>query len=438
MTDTAERRIVTFSLGARMFGIDMSTLVEIREWERPAPLPKVAPYIMGVANLRGTVIPIIDLSDRLGWGDTAIHGRSCILVVVVAGKQAGFLVDEVADIISIDGSQGPARAGDGDLRTGRGRRPHPGPRPGRRSRRADDLPARPRKAGHHPAAGPGGVSIALARESELGAAEYKAIAGIMHDAARITLGDDKGTMVQSRLSRRLRQRGIGSFRDYLRLVQEDPDEQSTMVAALTTNHTHFFRESHHFDHFRSEVLPTLKARAGHRPVRLWSAGCSSGEEVYSLAMCLLGDSRGGARWALDGDVRLLATDISAPVVAATARGFYPDAATGAVPPAHRELWMEEVEGGLRMTADVRRLVGARELNLFGEWPMKHRFDVIFCRNVMIYFDDRAKAELEQRLVDQLHPGGTLYIGHSERLVGEARAAVRPCGHNIYRKAGELP
>ena len=105
MTDLAERKIVTFSLGRRMFGIDMSTLVEIREWERPAPLPKVAPYIMGVANLRGTVIPIVDLSDRLGWGDTAIHGRSCILVVVVAGKQAGFLVDEVADIISIDGSQ---------------------------------------------------------------------------------------------------------------------------------------------------------------------------------------------------------------------------------------------------------------------------------------------------------------------------------------------
>lgn len=105
MTDFAERKIVTFSLGQRMFGIDMSTLVEIREWERPAPLPKVAPYIMGVANLRGTVIPIIDLSDRLGWGATSTHGRSCILVVVLSGKQAGFLVGEVADIISINGSQ---------------------------------------------------------------------------------------------------------------------------------------------------------------------------------------------------------------------------------------------------------------------------------------------------------------------------------------------
>nr|WP_294167854.1 protein-glutamate O-methyltransferase CheR [uncultured Sphingomonas sp.] len=279
---------------------------------------------------------------------------------------------------------------------------------------------------------------ALAREPELGAAEYKAIAGILHDAARITLGEGKVTLVQSRLGRRLRQRGLSGFRDYLRLVQEDPDERSTMVAALTTNHTHFFRESHHFDHFRSDVLPELKARAGRRPLRLWSAGCSSGEEVYTLAMCLLGESRGAAKWALEGDVRLLATDISPPVVAATRQGFYPEAATKAVPPIYRDLWMEEVEGGLQMTADVRGLVSARELNLFGEWPIRRRFDVIFCRNVMIYFDDRAKAELERRLVDQLQPGGTLYIGHSERLVGEAQTLVRPCGHTIYRKAGDLP
>lgn len=104
-TATGERKIVTFSLGERMFGIDMRALIEIREWEEPTPLPRVPTYIKGVANLRGTVIPIIDLAERLGWPPSVPHARSCILVVVIAGKQAGFLVDEVADILAIDAAQ---------------------------------------------------------------------------------------------------------------------------------------------------------------------------------------------------------------------------------------------------------------------------------------------------------------------------------------------
>jgi len=105
MSNNSERKIVTFSLGEKMFGIDMSVLIEIREWEAPTPLPGVPAFIRGVANLRGTVIPIVDLSERLGWKPTAVHGRSCILVVVLGGKQAGFLVDEVNDIVSIDPSR---------------------------------------------------------------------------------------------------------------------------------------------------------------------------------------------------------------------------------------------------------------------------------------------------------------------------------------------
>lgn len=277
----------------------------------------------------------------------------------------------------------------------------------------------------------------LAAEPELGTTDYRAIAAILHEAARITLGPGKETLVQSRLSRRLRQRRLGGFREYVRLVRNDEGERSAMVAALTTNHTHFFREPHHFDHVRTDVLPALKGRAGRRPLRLWSAGCSTGEEVYSLAMCLLGDSRGGARWALDHDLRLLATDISLPVVNTAKRGLYQECGTGSIPRPYRDLWMAPADGGLRMSADVRQLVAARQLNLFGEWPMKRRFDAIFCRNVMIYFDDTAKQELEQRLMDQLQPGGTLYIGHSERLIGNAAAMMQPCGHTIYRKHGEL-
>lgn len=102
---TGDRKIVTFSLGERTFGIDMRALIEIREWEAPTPLPRVPGYIKGVSNLRGTVIPIVDLAERLGWSPSVPHARSCILVVNLSGKQAGFLVDEVADIVTIDGAQ---------------------------------------------------------------------------------------------------------------------------------------------------------------------------------------------------------------------------------------------------------------------------------------------------------------------------------------------
>ncbi len=105
MTTSTERKIVTFSLTGRMFGISMSSLIEIREWEEPTPLPKVPGYIRGVANLRGTVIPIVGLAERLGWAASTIHSRSCVLVVALGQRQAGFLVDEVSDIVAIDSNE---------------------------------------------------------------------------------------------------------------------------------------------------------------------------------------------------------------------------------------------------------------------------------------------------------------------------------------------
>lgn len=274
---------------------------------------------------------------------------------------------------------------------------------------------------------------AIPGEAELGLAEFQAIAAMMMHEARIKLTDAKMTLVHARLSRRLREHGLPSFRDYVKLVREDPVERAAMVTALTTNHTHFFREVHHFDHLRETVLPGLRERARRGPVRIWSAGCSSGEEVYTIAMCLLGTERSGAGWLKSGDVRLLATDIAPPMVAATARGVYPAAAAAAIPDVYRRLWMQETPAGLAMVDEARSLVTARVLNLFGDWPMRQLYDVIFCRNVMIYFDDDAKRELEQRLVAQLAPGGTLYIGHSERLVGPAQTGMEPVGQTTYRK-----
>ena len=267
----------------------------------------------------------------------------------------------------------------------------------------------------------------------LGDSEFAAIARIMMSEARISLPPTKKVLVHSRLSRRLRDNRLASFKEYIAFAESNPDELRTLVTALTTNHTHFFRESHHFDHLRDVLLPKLKSDPSRAPVRMWSAGCSSGEEVYTLAMTLMGTERSQAEWMRNRDVRLLATDISEPVVNAAAEGFYAAGGVEGVPEAYRRAWMVQEGSGYRMAEAARALVTARVLNLFGEWPMRQRYDAIFCRNVMIYFDDPAKEELEARLVDLLKPGGFLYIGHSERLIGPAVARMRSCGNTIYQR-----
>jgi chemotaxis protein methyltransferase CheR len=269
---------------------------------------------------------------------------------------------------------------------------------------------------------------------ELGRSDFAAIAAIMQAEARISLLPAKITLVQSRLSRRLRTQGLESFHAYVEHIRRDPVERAAMIVALTTNHTHFFRENHHFDHLRATVLPQLQANAGAgRPVRIWSAGCSTGEEVYSIAMCLLGPTRASASWLRNADVRLLATDLAPHVVDSTRRGVYAAATVEPVPSDSRATWMRADGADFVMADEARQLVTAQVLNLFESWPMRRAYDVIFCRNVMIYFDDAAKAELEARLVDMLVPGGYLYIGHSERLAGAAAAATAPCGQTIYTK-----
>jgi chemotaxis protein methyltransferase CheR len=281
-------------------------------------------------------------------------------------------------------------------------------------------------------------TLRAAASAELGHAEFAVIARIMQSDARIHLTEAKTTLVQSRLSRRLREHGLASFRDYVQLVESDATERSAMIVALTTNHTHFFRENHHFDHLRQTALPWLQERARSQPVRIWSAGCSSGEEVYTIAMCLLGQDRSSAGWLRQGDVRLLATDLAPHVVESTRRGVYSAATVEPVPAAYRSAWMKPVGADFAMVDEARALVTARVLNLFDRWPMRQLYDVIFCRNVMIYFDDTAKAELEERFVEMLAPGGYLYIGHSERLIGAAARSMTSCGQTIYVKHGETP
>lgn len=274
---------------------------------------------------------------------------------------------------------------------------------------------------------------ALGLGASLGDVDFRAIAQIMMVEARISLPPQKATLVRSRLARRLRDRGLTSFADYIALVERDTAERRAMVEALTTNHTHFFREVHHFDHLREKLVPEWRGLDSHRPIRIWSSASSSGEEAYTIAMCLLGTDNREAQWARGSDIRILATDISTEMVEATRAASYTPQAADSIPAPYRKLWTHEHNGLVAMAEEPRAMVSALQLNLFDHWPMKRSFDAIFCRNVMIYFDDDAKIELETRLIDQLAPGGILYIGHSERLIGPARDVMVPCGQTIYRK-----
>ena len=270
--------------------------------------------------------------------------------------------------------------------------------------------------------------------ADLAERDFAVLSEMVHRETGIMLPDTKRELVRSRLGKRLRMHKMSRFQDYLRLIDSDPRERAAALDALTTNHTSFFRESHHFDHFAAEVRPALLRRAatGGR-VRLWSSASSSGEEPFSLAMTLLGaDRQEGARIA-GTDTMILATDLSPSVIARAKAASYPLATTAAVPRPLAAAWLHNGEGQSVVDPLCAGLVRYRELNLMNDWPFHGMFDVIFCRNVMIYFDEPTKERLQRRLVERLVPGGHLYIGHSERLIGIAAEQCRAIGHTIYRK-----
>jgi chemotaxis protein methyltransferase CheR len=253
----------------------------------------------------------------------------------------------------------------------------------------------------------------------LTADDFRQIAEILHDHAGIQLTETKAALVYARLAKRLRALGLENFREYCAYVvrSDGLDERQRMVAALTTNVTKFFREAHHFEHLKRTVLPGLleQARRGN-PVRIWSAGCSNGQEAYSAALVILSMMPDAGRH----DIRILASDIDPNMIAEGKAGVYPDAALTDVPADLRKRWLQRAVGGegLWQVADeARNLVAFRELNLFAKWPMAKKFDVIFCRNVVIYFDKEKQASLWTRFSEALKPDGWLYIGHSERVSG---------------------
>ncbi len=268
--------------------------------------------------------------------------------------------------------------------------------------------------------------------------DFKRLAAIMHADAGIALPESKATLVYSRLAKRLRTLGLESFRDYCALVagSEGADERVQMLAALTTNVTRFFREPHHFEHMKQHVLPPLMevARRGGR-VRLWSAACSSGQEPYSMAMTVLSLMPEAGQY----DLKILATDIDPNMVAAGRAGLYrQEHLDGVSQEQLRKFFIPVGPDKYQASEALQDLVAFRELNLIGPWPMKGDFQVIMCRNVVIYFDEETQARVWPRFAACLEGNGRLYIGHSERLNGPAVDLFEPEAITTYRRNARRP
>ncbi len=280
-----------------------------------------------------------------------------------------------------------------------------------------------------------GVSPAIYSE-----ADFQRIADLIRAASGIVLSERKQMLAYSRLAPLVRRSGLASFGAFLDTLAHDPSAMTEVITALTTNHTYFNREPHHYEHFEHTVRPNLLAQAeAGKPVRIWSAGCSTGEEIWTLLMVLLGPDRNAGLATARGPVVALASDISTNALAGARAATYPTAALDALPEALRKQWCLPAStpepGQLTIDPAVQAMVRFRRLNLMDEWPMRGAFDVIFCRNVMIYFDAPTKDRLVERFARQLVPGGFLYIGHSERVGGPASALLEPVGPTIYRRKG---
>lgn len=272
-------------------------------------------------------------------------------------------------------------------------------------------------------------------EIALSEREFSRIKNRVYQVAGISLSDAKRTLVISRLSKIVRGLGLPSFDayvDYLERGGTAADGQN-FVNALTTNLTRFYREDHHFEHLRSYVGALITEKPRGARLRIWSAGCSTGQEPYTIGMDLLAAFPELKRW----DFKILATDIDTAVIAKAATGVYPANELNGLSAERARAFEKTAEGEIRIPAVVRELVSFKPLNLIGpNWPMKGPFDAIFCRNVAIYFDKPTQGEVFSRLGKLLAPEAFLYIGHSENL-GSGGDGFRLVGKTIYQSKLKL-
>ena len=273
--------------------------------------------------------------------------------------------------------------------------------------------------------------------AKLSAGAYRTLADLVYQHSRIRLGSDKQPMLANRLRKRLRALGLTTYDEYCDVLHSarGPDEIEQLVDLISTNHTRFFREPEHFNFLTGRILPDLVSRlaAEGSPLRIWCAAASSGEEPYTLAIVLSEYFREhfSVEWQID------ASDISHRMLEHAGQGIYPlDTRHALAPDLLRRYFQRGVNvrsGKCRVKAELRRRVHFQRINLFqAEYPVPREQHVIFCRNVMIYFDPPSRATLVQKLTRQLAPGGYLFIGHSESLMG-IRHELESVRQSVFRK-----
>lgn len=251
----------------------------------------------------------------------------------------------------------------------------------------------------------------------------------------ITLSNAKRELIYSRLASRLRKNNLKKFSDYCKLLEEDTQGEEIIHFrnAITTNLTSFFREPHHFDFLKKTVFPELKeSRAKSKRIRIWSAGCSTGEEPYSIAMTL----KESNQFSNEYDVKVLATDIDSVVLEKASSGSYDIEKVKSISPHRQKMWFsskrKSEDGQVQISRDLGNYIRFRQLNLMHDWPMKGPFDIIFCRNVLIYFSKPTQRVLIDRFANLLGDNGYLFIGHSESLF-KISDRFKLMGQTIYQK-----
>lgn len=271
------------------------------------------------------------------------------------------------------------------------------------------------------------------REFAYTRADFDRLRQLSRDYSGIQVSDDKFDMFYSRLVKRLRTLGLSSFRSYADYLSAHPDREFTeFINSVTTNLTAFFRENHHFEFLAKQALPQIcRQSVGRKTLRAWSAGCSTGEEPYSLAMTLQ------EHLPTDWRCQILATDLDTQVLRTAADGVYPLEAVASVDERRLRQWFQKGVGRqdrrVRVKAALREAIEFRQLNLMRDWPELSGFDLIFCRNVLIYFDRTTKETLAKRYWQALRPGGYLFIGHSESL-HQLDTGFEALGQTVYRKS----
>ncbi|MCX7842138.1 MAG: protein-glutamate O-methyltransferase CheR [Clostridia bacterium] len=263
--------------------------------------------------------------------------------------------------------------------------------------------------------------------------EFKQLAEYIKANYGIHLKAEKQTLVIGRLHNVLLQAGFDNFTDYFNHVLSDKSGEAviTLIDKITTNHTYFMREADHFSFFRDKVLPFLAGTVSDRDLRIWCAACSTGEESYTLAMLLdefYGQEK--ARW----DTKVLATDISEKVLTFAKKGIYSNERISPLPAHWKTAYFRRIDEGRYAVSDkIRNEVIYRKFNLMeATFPFKKKFHTIFCRNVMIYFDNNTKNELVNKFYDHMEYGGYLFVGHSESLNRET-SRFKYVMPSVYRK-----